>query len=151
MKLGVDQIKEILPHREPFLLVDEVLELEARKRIVAIKRVRADEYFFAGHFPGAPVMPGVLIIEAMAQAGAVLLLQEIPDRESKLVFFAGIDGARFRRPVFPGDEMKLEVTVKSFRSTIAKMEGKAYVDGKLAAEGQFLASLVDRDKAQSNG
>ena len=151
MKLGVDQIKEILPHREPFLLVDEVLELEARKRIVALKRVRADEYFFAGHFPGAPVMPGVLIIEAMAQAGAVLLLQEISERESKLVFFAGIDGARFRRPVFPGDEMKLEVTVKSFRTTIAKMEGKAYVDGKLAAEGQFLASLVDRDKAQSNG
>ena len=151
MKLGVDQIKEILPHREPFLLVDEVLELEARKRIVALKRVRADEYFFAGHFPGAPVMPGVLIIEAMAQAGAVLLLQEIPSRDSKLVFFAGIDGARFRRPVFPGDELKLEVTVKSFRTTIAKMEGKAYVDGKLAAEGQFLASLVDRDKAQSNG
>ncbi len=150
MKLGVEEIKAILPHREPFLLVDEVLELEPRERIVAIKRVRADEYYFEGHFPGAPVMPGVLIMEALAQAGAVLLLREIPDRESKLVFFAGIDGARFRRLVVPGDELRLEVSVLSLRKTIGKMAAKAYVGDQLAAEATLLASLVDRERAEGN-
>ena len=150
MKLGVEEIKAILPHREPFLLVDEVLELEERKRIVAIKRVRAEEYYFEGHFPGAPVMPGVLIVEALAQAGAVLLLREIPDRESKLVFFAGIDGARFRRPVVPGDELRLEVSVLSLRKTIGKMAAKAYVGDQLVAEATLLASLVDRERAEGN-
>ncbi len=150
MKLDVEEIKAILPHREPFLLVDEVLELEPRERIVAIKRVRADEYYFEGHFPGAPVMPGVLIVEALAQAGAVLLLREIPDRESKLVFFAGIDGARFRRLVVPGDELRLEVSVLSLRKTIGKMAAKAYVGDKLVAEATLLASLVDRERAEGN-
>ncbi len=148
MKFGSDEIRKILPHREPFLLVDEVLELEERKRIVAVKHVLASEPYFAGHFPGAPVMPGVLIVEAMAQAGALLLLREIPDRESKLVFFAGIDRARFRQPVFPGDDLRLELTVLSQRVTIAKMDGKAYVGDKLVAEAQLLAMLVDRDRAQ---
>ncbi len=148
MKFGSDEIRKILPHREPFLMVDEVLELEERKRIVAVKHVLASEPYFAGHFPGAPVMPGVLIVEAMAQAGALLLLREVPDRESKLVFFAGIDRARFRQPVFPGDDLRLELTVLSQRVTIAKMDGKAYVGDKLVAEAQLLAMLVDRDRAQ---
>ncbi len=147
MKFGSDEIRKILPHREPFLLVDEVLELEENKRIVAVKHVLASEPYFAGHFPGAPVMPGVLIVEAMAQAGALLLLREVPDRESKLVFFAGIDRARFRQPVFPGDDLRLELTVLSQRVTIAKMDGKAYVGDKLVAEAQLLAMLVDRDRA----
>ena len=147
MKFGSDEIRKILPHREPFLLVDEVLELEENKRIVAVKHVLASEPYFAGHFPGAPVMPGVLIVEAMAQAGALLLLREVPDRESKLVFFAGIDRARFRQPVFPGDDMRLELTVLSRRVNIAKMDGKAYVGDKLVAEAQLLAMLVDRDRA----
>lgn len=147
MRFGSDEIRKILPHREPFLLVDEVLELEERKRIVAVKHVLASEPYFAGHFPGAPVMPGVLIVEAMAQAGALLLLREVPDRESKLVFFAGIDRARFRQPVFPGDDLRLELTVLSQRVNIAKMDGKAYVGDKLVAEAQLLAMLVDRDRA----
>lgn len=150
LKLTADEIRAILPHREPFLMVDEVLEMEARKRIVALKRVRAEEYYFKGHFPGAPVMPGVLIVEALAQTGAILLLREIPDRESKLVFFAGIDGARFRCPVFPGDELRLEIDVKSFRASAAKMEGRAYVGEQLAAEATLLAILVDRDRAQGS-
>ena len=147
MKFGSDEIRKILPHREPFLLVDEVLELEENKRIVAVKHVLASEPYFAGHFPGAPVMPGVLIVEAMAQAGALLLLREVPDRESKLVFFAGIDRARFRQPVFPGDDLRLELTVLSRRVNIAKMDGKAYVGDKLVAEAQLLAMLVDRVRA----
>ncbi len=147
MRFGSDEIRKILPHREPFLLVDEVLELEENKRIVAVKHVLASEPYFAGHFPGTPVMPGVLIVEAMAQAGALLLLREVPDRESKLVFFAGIDRARFRQPVFPGDDLRLELTVLSQRVTIAKMDGKAYVGDKLVAEAQLLAMLVDRDRA----
>ena len=117
------------------------------ERIVAVKHVLASEPYFAGHFPGAPVMPGVLIVEAMAQAGALLLLREVPDRESKLVFFAGIDRARFRQPVFPGDDLRLELTVLSRRVNIAKMDGKAYVGDKLVAEAQLLAMLVDRDRA----
>ena len=149
MKLSTDEIKAILPHREPFLLVDEVLELDDHERIVALKRVRAEEYFFKGHFPGAPVMPGVLIVEALAQAGAILLLREIPDRESKLVFFVGIDRARFRQPVLPGDDLRLEVVPLSWRTSLAKMEGKAYVGDKLAAEAVLFASVVDRNKAQA--
>ncbi len=140
-------IRGLLPHREPFLLVDEVLEIEPGRRLVALKHVRAEEHYFAGHFPGAPVMPGVLIIEAMAQAGALLLFREVPDRASKLVFFAGIDSARFRAPVFPGDDLRLEIDVISFRNTRSKMTGKAYVGDKLVAEAELLATLVDRDRA----
>lgn len=142
------EIRRVLPHREPILLVDEVLELEPMRRIVALKRVRAEEPYFAGHFPGAPIMPGVLIIEAMAQAGALLLFREVPDRESKLVFFAGIDRARFRAPVFPGDDLRLEIDVLSFRNTRSKMAGKAYVGDKLVAEAELLATLVDRERAE---
>ena len=148
MKMDAAEIRKLLPHREPFLLVDEVLELEPARRLVALKHVRAEEPYFAGHFPGAPVMPGVLIIEALAQAGALLLFREVLDRESKLVFFAGIDQARFRAPVFPGDDLRLEIEVLSFRNTRSKMVGKAYVGEKLVAEAELLATLVDRERAE---
>lgn len=147
MKMDAAEIRRLLPHREPFLFVDEVTDIEPGRRLTALKRVRADEPFFAGHFPGAPVMPGVLIIEALAQAGALLLFRETPDRESKLLFFAGIDQARFRAPVFPGDELRLEIEVLSFRNTRSKMSGKAYVGDKLVAEAELLATMVDRDRA----
>jgi 3-hydroxyacyl-[acyl-carrier-protein] dehydratase len=150
MKFGTDDIKSLLPHREPFLLVDEVVEMEPRRRIVALKHVRASDPYFAGHFPGAPVMPGVLIVEALAQAGAILLLNEVPDRNSKLVFFAGIDQARFRRPVFPGDSLRLEVQVIAWRDTIGKMVGKAYVGEQLVAEASLLSKTVDRERARNH-
>ncbi len=148
MKMDAAEIRRLLPHREPFLLVDEVLEVEPGRRLVALKHVRAEEPYFAGHFPGAPVMPGVLIIEAMAQAGALLLFREVPERQSKLVFFAGIDQARFRAPVFPGDDLRLEIDVISFRNTRSKMAGKAFVGDKLVAEAELLATLVDRERAE---
>lgn len=147
MKMDAAEIRRLLPHREPFLFLDEVTELEPGRRLVAVKRLRPDEPYFAGHFPGAPVMPGVLIIEALAQAGALLLFRETSDRESKLLFFAGIDQARFRAPVFPGDLLRLEVDVLSFRNTRSKMLGKAYVGDKLVAEAELLATMVDRNRA----
>jgi len=140
-------ILDSLPHRYPFLLVDRVLELEAGKRIVAIKNVTFNEPFFPGHFPGAPVMPGVLIIEAMAQAGAVLLLHDMDDRASKLVYFTGIDKARFRRPVIPGDQLTLTLEVLKLRSKTCKMTGRAEVDGRLAASAEILSALVERESA----
>lgn len=149
VRLGPDDIRKILPHREPFLLVDEVVEMEPMKRIVALKHVRATEPYFAGHFPGAPVMPGVLIVEALAQAGALLLFREVAERDSKLVFFAGINQARFRQPVFPGDTLRLEIEVLSWRTTRSKMSGKAYVGERLVAEAELLATLVDRQRARA--
>lgn len=150
LKLSAEEIKQILPHREPMLMVDEVTELVPKQRIVAVKDVRAEEPHFAGHFPGAAVMPGVLIVEALAQTGALLLLREIPNRESKLVFFAGINQARFRRPVFPGDCLRLEVEALSFRDTRSKMVGKAYVADQLVAEAELIATIVDRDRARKS-
>jgi 3-hydroxyacyl-[acyl-carrier-protein] dehydratase len=147
--MGPDEIRDLLPHREPFLLVDEVIDLQPRQRLVALKHVRASEPYFAGHFPGTPVMPGVLIVEAMAQAGALLLFREVSDRRSKLVFFAGIDQARFRHPVFPGDTLRLEIEALSIRDTRSKMAGKAYVGEKLVAEAVLLATLVDRERART--
>lgn len=148
MKMGRREIEQVLPHREPFLLVDEVLELVPMQRIVALKHVLATEPYFAGHFPGAPVMPGVLIVEALAQAGALLLFREVADRENKLVFFAGIDEARFRAPVFPGDTLRLEITVIAWRNTLSKMAGKAFVGERLVAEAVLLATLVERERAR---
>ena len=142
--MDVVEIQRILPHRYPFLLVDRILEIDPGKRIVGIKNVTVNEEFFLGHFPGRPVMPGVLIVEAMAQVGGVLLLKDMPDREHKLVLFAGIDEARFRRPVVPGDQIRFEVEVLRLKSSTCKLQGKAYVDGNLVAEAVILSAMVDR-------
>ena len=142
--LDITQIQAILPHRYPFLLVDRIIEYEPNRRVVGIKNVTLNEPFFEGHFPGAPVMPGVLIVEAMAQTAGVVMLASLPDRESKLVFFTGIDGAKFRRPVVPGDQLRLELTVLKLRPRYIKLRGEAYVDGQLVAEAEISSSLVDR-------
>jgi len=142
--LQIREIMERIPHRYPFLLVDRVIEMVPQQRIVAIKNVTINEPFFQGHFPGAPVMPGVLIIEALAQAGAVLLLSDIPDRASKLVYFTGINEARFRRPVVPGDQLRLTMEVLKLRSRTCKMRGTAEVDGELVAEAEIMSALVER-------
>src|SRR5277367_5175097 len=145
MIYDVNEIQKILPHRYPFLMVDGILELERLKYIVGIKNVTINESHFQGHFPGAPVMPGVLIIESMAQTGGLLLLLEIPDRESKLLYFVAVDGARFRRPVVPGDQLRLEVTTITWRGGFCKMQGRATVDGELAAEATLMCKMVDRE------
>jgi 3-hydroxyacyl-[acyl-carrier-protein] dehydratase len=142
--LDIGDILRSIPHRYPFLLVDRVLELEPGRRIVALKNVTINESFFLGHFPGAPVMPGVLIVEAMAQSGAVLLLHDMPDRDSNLVYFTGIDHARFRRTVRPGDQLRLTLEVLKLRARTCKMHGRAEVDGSLAAEAEILSALVPR-------
>src|SRR5579863_663760 len=130
--LDVNEIRRILPHRYPFLLVDRIVELEP-ERIVGIKNVTADEPFFTGHFPNFPVMPGVLIVEAMAQTAGILVLRSIPDRDSKLVFLVSVDYARFRKPVVPGDQLRLEMKMMRRKGTVVKMSGKATVDGVLVA------------------
>jgi 3-hydroxyacyl-[acyl-carrier-protein] dehydratase len=140
----IEWIMALLPHRYPMLLVDRVLENVPRQRIVAIKNVTINEPFFAGHFPGRPVMPGVLVIEAMAQAGGLLLLQEVPDRASKLLYFTGIYEARFRRPVVPGDQLRFEVDVVRYRAVHAKLAAKALVDGQVAAEAVLSSVMVER-------
>lgn len=142
--LDIGDILRSIPHRYPFLLVDRVLELEPGRRIVALKNVTINESFFLGHFPGAPVMPGVLIVEAMAQSGAVLLLHDMPDRDSNLVYFTGIDHARFRRTVRPGDQLRFTLEVLKLRARTCKMHGRAEVDGSLAAEAEILSALVPR-------
>ena len=142
--LDITQIQAILPHRYPFLLVDRIVEYEPHKRVVGIKNVALNEPFFQGHFPGAPVMPGVLIIEAMAQTAGVLMLASMPDRETKLVFFTGIDNAKFRRPVVPGDQLRMELTVLRLRPRYIRLRGEAYVDSQLVAEAEIASSLVDR-------
>ncbi len=143
--LDIRKILGILPHRYPFLLVDRIVSIEEDRKVVGIKNVTFNEPFFQGHFPGNPVMPGVLIVEAMAQVGAVLLLRRVPDREKKLVYFAGIDKARFRRPVTPGDQLRFEVEVLKLRSRTALLRGEAFVDGTLVAEAELFSSMVDRD------
>jgi 3-hydroxyacyl-[acyl-carrier-protein] dehydratase len=131
------------------LLIDRVIELARKHRIVALKNVSANEPFFAGHFPGFPIMPGVLILEAMAQAGGALLLTEVPDRDDKLMVFTGIERARFRRPVLPGDQLRIEVEVLAWRRTAVRMQGKAYVGEKLAAEAIITCQLVPRKRPDS--
>ncbi len=146
MILDTNGIQKILPHRYPFLMVDAILEMERLKRIVGVKNVTINEDFFAGHFPGRPIMPGVLVVEAMAQTGGLLLLLEIPDREHKLLYFVAIDDARFRRPVVPGDQLLVEVTVLSWRGDFCKLRGKATVNGELAAEATLMCKMVDREQ-----
>jgi 3-hydroxyacyl-[acyl-carrier-protein] dehydratase len=142
--MEIGDICKILPHRYPFLLIDRVLELERMKRIVALKNVTFNEPYFQGHFPEKPIMPGVLIVEAIAQAGGLLLLTEVPNRDDLLMVFTGIEKARFRRPIVPGDQVRLEVEVRAWRITAARLEGKAYVDGKVAAEAIVTCRLVPR-------
>jgi beta-hydroxyacyl-ACP dehydratase FabZ len=146
--MDILEIQSLIPHRYPFLLIDRIVELEPLKRIVAIKNVTVNEPFFQGHFPGAPVMPGVLIIEAMAQAGAVLLFREVPNRENKLMYFAAIEEARFRKPVTPGDQLRMEIEVIKYRSGYGKLSGKAYVDGVVVCEAIVTSVTADKPKSQ---
>jgi 3-hydroxyacyl-[acyl-carrier-protein] dehydratase len=144
--LDIDQIRQILPHRYPMLLVDRILELE-EKYVVGIKNVTANEPFFAGHFSDFPVMPGVLIIEAMAQTAGVQVLSNIPDRDNYLVFLVAVDYARFRKPVRPGDQLRIEMTVIKVKGTVAKMGGRATVNGVLVAEAEVMCKLERKQEA----
>lgn len=144
--IGQNEIQDVLPHRYPFLLVDRILELEIGKRVVGVKNVTINEPFFTGHFPGYPIMPGVLILEAMAQVGGFLLMRSLNARaEKKVMYFTGIDAARFRRPVVPGDQIRFEIDFLQLRRQMCRMKGIALVDGKLAVEAELSAVVVDRD------
>lgn len=140
----INSILDIMPHRYPFLLIDRILDLEPDKRVVALKNVTINEPFFQGHFPGHPIMPGVLILEAMAQAGGVLLLNAIENPQTKVVYFMSIDNARFRKPVMPGDQLRFELEMHAFRRNTCKMSGKAFVDGVVVANADFMAMVMDR-------
>lgn len=142
--LDINQIMKILPHRHPFLLVDRVLELELNKRIVAIKNVTINEPFFPGHFPGHPVMPGVLIVEAMAQVAGILAYQSDEGVRDKVTYFVGIDNAKFRRPVMPGDQLKIEIEVIGCKRGIWVFSAKATVDDKVVTEAELKATFADR-------
>lgn len=146
--LDINEIQRILPHRYPFLLIDRVIDLTPRERIVAIKNVTINEPFFQGHFPNLPIMPGVLVVEAIAQAGGALLLTEVEDRDQKLMVFTGIERARFRRPIIPGDQVRIEVEVKSWRMNAVRMEGKAFVGDKRVAEATVTCQLIARAGTQ---
>jgi 3-hydroxyacyl-[acyl-carrier-protein] dehydratase len=144
MTQAIQEILDYLPHRYPFLLLDRIVEFERTKRLVAIKNVTINEQFFQGHFPGYPIMPGVLIVEAMAQAGGIIMMAEIADRDKKLVVFTGIERAKFRRPVVPGDQLRIEVDVLSMKLRAGRIEGKAFVDGKLACQATLTCAVVPR-------
>jgi 3-hydroxyacyl-[acyl-carrier-protein] dehydratase len=146
--LDINDILRILPHRFPFLMIDRVIDITRKQRIVAIKNVTINEPFFAGHFPNLPIMPGVLIVEAIAQAGGALLLTEVEDRADKLMVFTGIERARFRRPVVPGDQLRIEVEVKAWRVSAVRMEGKVFVGDKRVAEATVTCQLVDRSRTR---
>jgi 3-hydroxyacyl-[acyl-carrier-protein] dehydratase len=148
MTYTIQEIMDFLPHRYPFLLIDRVVEFEPTKRLVAIKNVTMNEPFFQGHFPGYPIMPAVLVVEAMAQAGALIMLAKIEDRKSKLAVFTGIEKAKFRRPVTPGDQLRIEVDVLAMRSRAGRIAGRALVDGKLACEATLTCQVVTREREQ---
>jgi beta-hydroxyacyl-ACP dehydratase FabZ len=143
--IGIEDIMKVLPHRYPFLLVDRVIEYEEGKRVVGIKNVSINEWFFQGHFPGHPIMPGVLIVEAMAQVGGILLMGTVPDPESKVVYFTGLDGVRWRRPVKPGDVLRFELEVLQLRGSVCRMRGVARVDGTVVSEIAEMSAML-RDK-----
>jgi len=144
--MDIQKIQELLPHRYPFLLVDKILEIEPGRRVVGLKNVTINEAFFQGHFPGQPIMPGVLVIEAMAQVGGVLLMLTLnASAEKKMFYFTGIDRAKFRKPVLPGDQIRFEVELVQRRSRNCKMRAYAYVEGKVAAEAELSCVLVDRE------
>ena len=145
MTFDIQEIMGLLPHRYPFLLIDKVVEFEPQKRLVAIKNVTINEPFFQGHFPGYPIMPGVLVVEAMAQAGGIIMTAAMPDRDKKLVVFSGIERAKFRRPIVPGDQVRIEVDVLAFRSRAGRIQGSAFVDGKLACEATLTCQVVPRE------
>ena len=149
--LDITEIQRILPHRYPFLLIDRVVDLTRRHRIVALKNVTVNEPFFQGHFPGFPIMPGVLMVEAIAQAGGALLLTEIEDRDRNLMVFSGIERARFRRPVVPGDQLRIEVTVLAWRTNAVRMEGKIFVGDKRVCEAIVSCRLVPRSGVMAAG
>ena len=151
MTFNIQEILDFLPHRYPFLLIDRVVEFERAKRLVAIKNVTINEPFFQGHFPGYPIMPGVLVVEAMAQAGGIILMHELPDRAEKLVVFTGIERAKFRRPVVPGDQLRIEIDVLSFRPRAGRIAGRALVEGKLACEATLTCQVVPRRREQNPG
>ncbi len=144
--IDIQEIMDTLPHRYPFLLVDRIIEMEMGKRIVGIKNVTMNEPFFPGHFPGRPIMPGVLIIEAMAQTGGVLALKSLPPEEAKkkVLFFMSIDKAKFRKPVVPGDQLRFELEVLRQRSTVMSLKAQALVDGAVVAEAEIMAMVVDK-------
>ena len=145
--LDINEIMAILPHRYPFLLIDRVIELTRMQRIVALKNVTINEPHFAGHFLGYPIMPGVLMVEAIAQTGGALLLTEIPDRDQKLMVFTGIDNAKFKRPVVPGDQLRIEVNVLNWRTRAVKMQGTITVEGKVVCEATVTCMVVPRAAA----
>jgi UDP-3-O-[3-hydroxymyristoyl] N-acetylglucosamine deacetylase / 3-hydroxyacyl-[acyl-carrier-protein] dehydratase len=142
--LGIEEIMKTLPHRYPFLLVDRILEMEEKKRIVGLKNVTINEPFFQGHFPGHPIMPGVLIIEAMAQVGGILLMGQIEGYESKVVYFMSLDNVKFRRPVKPGDQLLIEADILQVRGMVCKMRGVAKVDGEVVCEADMAAMVRDK-------
>lgn len=150
MTFDIQEIMGLLPHRYPFLLIDRVVEFEPQKRLVAIKNVTINEPFFQGHFPGYPIMPGVLVVEAMAQAGGIIMTAAMPDRDKKLVVFSGIERAKFRRPIVPGDQVRIEVDVLAFRSRAGRIQGSAFVDGKLACEATLTCQVVPREREKSS-
>ncbi|HEY2796404.1 MAG TPA: 3-hydroxyacyl-ACP dehydratase FabZ [Thermoanaerobaculia bacterium] len=144
MEIRIDEILKILPHRYPFLLVDRILELEPGKRVVGIKNVTYNEEFFQGHFPGNPVMPGVLVLEAMAQVAGIALLGVVPEKEKKLLYLSGVDRCRFRRPVVPGDQLRIEAEIVSLKTKVCKCRATATVEGNVCTEAELLSVLVDR-------
>lgn len=151
MVMGINQILDKMPHRYPFLMVDRILEFEAEKRVVGIKNVSINEYFFQGHFPGHPIMPGVLIVEAMGQTGGLLFMNSVPEPENKVVYFMSLDKIKFRKPVFPGDQLRMVLEVIKFRHNICKMKGRGYVGEDLVAEAEMTAMIVDRDRLPEQG
>lgn len=142
--MDVTKIQELLPHRYPFLLVDRILEVQGTQKIIGLKNVTVNEPFFQGHFPGHPIMPGVLIVEAMAQTGGLLLMERVAERENKVVYFMALDAVKFRKPVVPGDQLRMEVEMLQFRGKIARMKGVATVDGQVVTEAEMMACVVDK-------